>query len=76
MEGEAWGFNAIDFEPNIDDSENFDLSIAAKTANDLDLPYLRKHWTRDQAISDHISLPAKTRKATQWAVSVRVSCVV
>ena len=22
------------------------ISVAAKTANDLDLPYLRKHWTR------------------------------
>ena len=36
MEGEAWWFNAIDFEPNIDDSEDFDLQVAAKTANNLD----------------------------------------
>ena len=51
MEGEAWGFNAIGFELNIDDSEDFDLSIAVKTANNLDLPYLRKHRTRLSAIA-------------------------
>ena len=64
MEGEAWGFNAIDFESNIEDS----MSVAAKTANCTIWISLRESIALDQAISDR--LPTKPRKATQWAVSV------
>jgi len=51
MEG-GWGFNAFefdDFEPNIDDSEDFNLgsSGAPKTADGLDHPYQGSHTRKD-----------------------------
>ena len=59
MEGESLG------EPNIEDSEDFDLS-SSKNSKQFGSPLPEK--ALDQAISDRI--PAKPRKATQWAVSV------
>ena len=65
MEGQAWRFNAIDFEPNIDDSEDFHLS-SSENSKRFGSPLSEK--ALDQAISERI--PAKTRKTTEWAVSV------
>ena len=68
MEGEAWG--AIDFEPNIDESEDFDLS-SSENSKTFGSPLSQK--ALDQAISDCI--PAKTRKANTMG-SQCVSCMV
>jgi len=64
----GWGFNAFefdDFEPNIDDSEDFNREHRKQ----------QTVWTTpigegalNQAVSDRI--PEKTRKTTRWAVSV------
>ena len=67
MEG-GWGFNAFefdDFEPNIDDSEDFNLG-STENRKQFGPPLSEK--VLDQAVSDRI--PEKTRKTTQWAVSV------
>ena len=67
MEG-GWGFNAFefdDFEPNIDDSEDFNLG-STENSKQFGPPLSEK--ALDQAISD--LMPEKTRKTTQWAVSV------
>ena len=67
MEG-VWGFNAFkfdDFEPNVDDSEDFNLG-STENSKRFGPPLSVK--ALDQAISDHI--PEKTRKTMQWAVSV------
>ena len=67
MEG-GWGFNAFefdDFEPNIDDSEDFNLG-STENSKRFGPPLSEK--ALDQATSDRI--PEKTRKTTQWAVSV------
>ena len=67
MEG-GLEFNAFefdDFEPNIDDSEDFNLG---STENSKRFGPPLSENALDQAISDRI--PKKTQKTTQWAVSV------
>ena len=69
MEG-GWGLNAFefdDFEPNIDDSEDFNLG-SIENSKQFGPPLLEK--ALDQAVSDCI--PKKSRKTTQWAASVFV----
>ena len=65
---DGWGFNAFefdDFEPNIDDSEDFNLG-STENSKWFGPPLSEK--ALDQAIRDRI--PENTRKTTQWAVSV------
>jgi len=67
MEG-GWGFNAFefdDFEPNINNSEDFNLE-STENSKQFGPPLLEK--ALDQAVSDRIL--EKTRKTTQWAVCV------
>ena len=67
MEG-SWVFNALkfdDFEPNIDDSEDFNLR---NTENSKRFGPRLSEKALDQAISDRIS--EKTQKTMQWAVNV------
>ena len=68
----GWGFNAFkfdDFESNIDDPEDFNLG-SIENSKRFGPPLSEKALALDQAISDRI--PEKTRKTTQWAVSVFV----
>jgi len=64
----CWGLTAFefdDFEPNIDDSEDFNLG---STENSKQFGPSLTEKALDQAISDRI--PEKIRKTMQWAVSV------
>ena len=69
MAGGSWDFNTAfefgGFEPNIDDAEDFKLSTSENSKR-FGSPLSEK--AIDQAISNQV--PEKTRKATQWAVSV------
>jgi len=70
MEG-GWGLNAFefdDFEPNIDDSEDFNLG-SIENSKQFGPPLSEK--ALDQTFSDRI--PEKTRKTTQWAMECRQS---
>ncbi len=68
MEEGGWGFNALnfdEFEPNIDDSEDFKLTTSENSKR-FGSPLSAK--AIDRAIADRV--PEKTRKTTQWAMSV------
>ena len=71
MEGQAWGFNAIDFEPNIDDCEDFDLS-SSENSKRFGSPLSEK--ALDQAISERIATCKNTKDNRMG--SQCVSCVV